>query len=277
MNAYRYKPFRFYIVVFLLTWLFWIAAAILGSHGADEGLTNSLMLLGLLVPSVTAIFMILSSKNAALKADLKHKLFGLFRVKPMVVVASIVAFFAIIAMSILVSLAFGQSLSQFSFVAGFSFSIGGVPTLLTLVLAALLEELGWRGYAEDSIASYCSWWKESLIFGVVWSLWHVPLFFIHGTYQWEILQQNPWFMVNFLVSIMPLGFLFTWVYVKNDRSIFACMIFHLFVNLLQEEIALTQVTKCIETGVLLIAAAVVVILNRELFFETKHIGRLLES
>jgi membrane protease YdiL (CAAX protease family) len=171
----------------------------------------------------------------------------------------------------------GQSLEQFSFVKDFSFSIGGTSTLLVLVLAALLEELGWRGYAEDAVASYCSWWKESVIFGLVWALWHLPLFFIPDTYHYNILQQSPLYMANFFVSIMPLGFLVTWVYVKNNRSILASMIFHFFVNILQEKVALTQTTKCVETLVLFMAAALVVALNRDLFFETRHIGNLLEE
>jgi membrane protease YdiL (CAAX protease family) len=141
----------------------------------------------------------------------------------------------------------------------------------------LLEELCWRGYAEDPIAAYCSWWKESWIFGVVWGLWHLPLFFIPDAYHYNILQQNPLYAVNFFVSIMPLGFLITWVYVENRRGIFACMIFHYFVNLLQEQIAMTQTTKCVETVVLFAAAAIAVALNKELFFEKRHIGRLLEE
>ena len=275
MNAYKYRPIRFYIITFTATWLFWIAAAIAGHGGADEGVTTILMLLGLLVPSVTALVTVLTSQSAALKRDLRDKLVGTFRVKPGVVLTSIALFFSVIAASILLSTLFGQSLNQFSFVSGFSFSIGGVPTLLTLILAAFFEELGWRGYAEDSLAYYMSWWKESILFGLLWSLWHLPLFFIPDTYQYNILQANFWFMVNFFVSIIPLGFLFTWVYVKNNRSILACMFFHFFVNFLQEQIAITQVTKCVETIVLLIAAGFVVVLNKDLFFETRHIGNLL--
>ncbi|MDR0639361.1 MAG: CPBP family intramembrane metalloprotease [Spirochaetaceae bacterium] len=157
----------------------------------------------------------------------------------------------------------------------FSFTIGGIPTLLTITLAAFLEELGWRGYAEDSIASYFSWWKESLIFGSLWAVWHLPLFFVVGSYQYNILHDNPLYMVNFFVSILPLDILFAWVYVKNDRSIFACMFFHFFVNFLQEKIAITQTTKCVETVLLYIAAGVIVALNKDLFFETRHIGNLL--
>ncbi len=274
---YQYKPVRFYGIVFALTWTFWFAAAIVGHNRADnsDGISLTFMLFGLLVPPVTALFTILLSKNVALKKDLRDKLIGLFRVKPFHVIAAIIVFGAIITVSILVSTLFGQSIDQFAFTDDFSFAGGGAAALLTIVLAAFFEELGWRGYAEDSIAYYCSWWKESIIFGVVWSLWHLPLFFIPDTYHFNILHESPWFAVNFLVSILPLGFIFTWVYVKNERSIFACMIFHFFVNLMQEKIAMTQTTKCVETFVLYIVAGIIVLLNKDLYFETRHIGCLL--
>ena len=263
--------------MFAPTWAFWFTAAVFGRSGTEngEGISFTFMLLGLLVPSGTALLTILLSKNAALKKDLRNKLIGFFRVKPLTVITAVLLFCVIIVVSILLSTLFGQSTEQFAFADDFSFAGGGAVALLTIILAAFFEELGWRGYAEDSIASYCSWWKESIIFGAVWALWHLPLFFIPGTYHFNIFQENPWFAVNFFVSVMPLGFLFTWVYVKNERSIFACMIFHFFVNFLQEKIAMTQVTKCVETFVVLIVAGVIVFLNRDLFFEKRHIGRLL--
>jgi membrane protease YdiL (CAAX protease family) len=233
------------------------------------------MLLGLITPAVTAIVTICTSKSPELKKDFKEKMLGAFRVKPIIVLLSILIFGAVIASSILLSTLFGQPLSQFSFVGEFSFSIGGIPTLLTLIVTALLEELGWRGYAEDAIGSYCNWWNESLISGSLWALWHLPLFFIPGSYQCGLLQQNPWYVVNFFVGILPLDILFAWVYIKNKRSIFACMFFHFSVNFLQEQIAMTQVTKCLETGVLYIAAAIIVLANKDLFFEKRHIGNLL--
>lgn len=275
-KTYQYKPVRFYGIVFAITWIFWLAAAVIGRKAADGGeLGLGLMFLGLIVPPVTALCTVLCSKNTALKRDLRDKLIGIFRIKPNVVLAAIVLFVVIIAVSILLSTLFGQPIGQFSFVDDFSFAGGGVLALLTIVLAAFFEELGWRGYAEDSIAFYCSWWKESVIFGVVWALWHLPLFFIPDTYHFNILHENPWYAVNFFISILPLGFIFTWVYVKNSRSILACMIFHFFVNFLQEKIAMTSTTKCVETLVLFAVAAIIVLLNRDLFFETRHIGRLL--
>jgi membrane protease YdiL (CAAX protease family) len=274
MNRYQYRPVRFYVIVFLATWSLWFAAAFLSRVNPDNGIGLALGLAGLLVPSVTAFFMVFSSKSPVLKQELKEKLFSAVRLKPLPIVLSIIIFFCIIAVSIFLSTFIGQSLDQFR-VVDFSFSIGGVPTLFLLILTAFLEELGWRGYAEDSLATYFNWWNESLISGLLWSLWHLPLFFITGTYQYNILQENPLYMINFFAGILPLDILFAWVYVKNGRSIFACMFFHFFVNFLQEKIAMTQTTKCVETVVLYIAAGVIVALNKDLFFETRHIGNLL--
>ena len=203
-KVYQYKPVRFYGIVFALTWTFWSAAAVIGHSGAEGGGGTglALMLFGLLVPPVTALFTVLLSKSVQLKKDLRDKFIGLFRVKPLVVTAAIILFGAIIVVSILVSTLFGQSINQFAFTADFSFAGGGAAALLTIVLAAFFEELGWRGYAEDSIAFYCSWWRESLIFGVVWALWHLPLFFIPDTYHFNIFRENPWFGVNFFISIL---------------------------------------------------------------------------
>lgn len=88
---------------------------------------------------------------------------------------------------------------------------------------------------------------------------------------------NLLYVVNFFISGIPLGFIITWVYLVSDRSILACMVFHLFVNFMQEKIAMTQETKCVETIVVTIAAAIIVLTNRDMFFETQHVGRLLES
>jgi len=273
--TYKYKPVRFYATVFALTWTFWIVAAIVGRTSADTNISLGLMLLGLFVPSIIALYTVFSSGDAALKKDLRMKFTGLFRVKPLVVTTAIITFGMIIAASILLSALFGQSLDQFALADDFSFAGGSVTALLTIVLAALLEELGWRGYAEDAIAFYFCWWKESVIFGLVWGLWHLPLFFIPDTYHYNILHENPLFMANFFISILPLSFIFTWVYIKNERSIIACMIFHFFVNFMQEKIAMTNGTKCVQTIVLIVAAAIIVALNKDLFFETRHIGRLL--
>ena len=274
-KKYQYQPVKFFALVFGFTWLFWIAAAVIGQQDENSGVMLLLMIAGLFVPAVVALCTILFSKSKELKADLKGKLFDLSRFKPLTILGVVVLFIAIILISILLSTFWGQSLDQIAFVEDFSFSVGGVPTLLTLILTATLEEIGWRAYAEDALADSRSWWRATLIFGVLWAVWHLPLLFVPGTYQSGLLQENIWYVVNFFAGIPAMAFLFTLIYVKTNRSITSCILFHFFVNMMQEEIAMTALTKCVETGVIYFAVAILVLLNKELFFSKKHIGKLL--
>ena len=275
MEQYKYRPVRFYITCFVATWAFWIAAAILSRTPGDNGLSTLLMLFGLIAPSITAITTVLTSGSKALKQDLKRKIIGFYRIKPKSILLAILLFSAVVAISILLSTLFGGSLRQFSFKEDFSFSVGGTSALLTILLASVIEETAWRGYGEDAVGSYFSWFTESIIFGSVWALWHLPLFWIEGTYHYGLKELGIIYIVNFLVSVIPMNFLTTWVYIKNNRSMLACIILHLFVNTMQEKIAMTPQTKCLETIVITGAAILIVLSNKDLFFEKEHIRNLL--
>ena len=272
VNSYHYRPVLFFFLAYLFTWIFWIPAIFVpGNLGAG------LMLIGLIAPAVVSTVIILTSGSDRLKQDLKNKIIGFYKVKWLNVLLAILVFAAVVVCSILLSTVFGQSLNQFSFTKDFSFTGVGIGSaLITVTLASIIEEVGWKGYCEDSIGNYMNWFWESMIFGILWSLWHLPLIFIQGTYQ-AGLMVNPLYVVNFFISGIPLGFIITWVYLVSDRSILACMIFHLVVNFMQEKIAMTPETKCVETIVVILAAAIIVITNKDMFFETRHIGRLLET
>ena len=270
--AYKYRPVLFFFLAYLFTWIFWIPAIFV-----SEDLGAGLMVLGLIAPAVVSTVFVLASGSDVLKRDLKNKLVGFYKVKWPNVFLAILVFAVIVACSILLSLAFGQPISQFSFTEDFSFTGVGIGSALaTILLASIIEEVGWKGYCEDSIGNYMNWFWESMVFGALWSFWHFPLIFIKGTYQ-AGLTVNPLYVINFFISGIPLGFIITWVYLASDRSILACMIFHLFVNFMQEKIAMTPETKCVETVVVTAAAAIIVVANKEMFFGTGHVGKLLET
>ena len=268
---YRYRTVQFYLLVFGFTWLFWVSAALTKANALAMGL----MLLGLLVPPALAVVFMFTSRSATLRRDFKRKLAGFARLRLWTLPVAVLGFGLIVAVSIVWSVPFGGRLSQFALSEGFSFSIRGSSALLTILLASVIEELGWRGYGEDAIASRCNWFCESLWFGAIWALWHLPLFWIPGTYHAGLAALGTGYVLNFFISVLPLGFLTTWVYVKNNRSMLASILFHLFVNFFQEKIAMTPETKCIETAVIALAAVVVVLTNRDLFFEQRHVGDLL--
>ncbi len=271
-QAYRYRPVLFFVLSYLCTWIFWIPASFVSAHVA-----TGLMLIGLLAPAVVSTVFVLASGSDVLKRDLKNKLVGFYKVRWGNVLLACLVFALIVVCSILLSLAFGQSPEQFSFTEDFSFTgVGIAGAFLTITLASILEEIGWKGYCEDAIGNYMNWFWESLLFGALWSFWHFPLLFIPGTYQ-AGLMVNPLYVVNFFVSAIPMGYIITWVYLVSDRSILACIVFHMLVNFLQEKIAMTPETKCVETIVVVLATVIIVAANREMFFETRHVGRLLET
>ena len=273
MEKYIYRPKRFYIITFALTWGFWLLALLFKKN---EPLLFLFMLLGLIMPASVAVVTVLTSKNHLLKEDFKRKLFRFYRVRPLQIVLAVIVFAAIVAASIDASvLFFGGSTSQFAFTEGFSFSIGGTSALLTIFLASTIEELGWRGYGEDAVGSYHTWFVESIIFGCIWACWHLPLFWIPGTYHYGLKEMGVIYVLNFLLSTIPFDFIQTWVYVKNNRSMLATIIFHMFVNIMQEKIAMTPETKIIETAFVLLATVIIVLCNKKMFFEKDHIGNLL--
>jgi uncharacterized protein len=55
--------------------------------------------------------------------------------------------------------------------------------LLMIFLGGGQEELGWRGYILDPLEGRLGPWLGNLVLGVVWAVWHAPLFLITGTSQ----------------------------------------------------------------------------------------------
>lgn len=101
------------------------------------------MFLGLCVPAITALIMIFTSKSQTLINDLKRKLLKFYCIHPTNLLSAIVLFACIILISIGISLLLGQSINQLAFADGFSFSIQGSSALLTILLASVIEEVGW--------------------------------------------------------------------------------------------------------------------------------------
>ncbi len=271
ISNYKYKPGIYYAATFIATYVLWFAGAYVSFQEGRGGLYMLLMLPGLMAPFLISLVMIFASKNSDLVKDFGNRLINLRLIEPkMLPVFFLIAPFSVLV-SILLSLPFGGSVSQFQLAEGFSFSTGFVPVLFLLMLAAGFEELGWRGYAFDSLQSRHTYFKASLIFSILWSLWHFPLIFVNNSYQYEIFHENIWYGVNFFVSIIPLGMIISWICIKNGKSIPAAILFHFIVNISQEALDMTQATKCIQTVVLLVIAAVIIALDKDLFFSEKHL------
>jgi len=225
------------------------------------------MLPGLMAPFLISTIIIFTSSDPGLKKDFFNRLFNLRLIQPRMLPALIMIMPLAVIMSIIISLPFGASTEQFHFSEGFSFTTGFIPVLLLLFLAAAFEELGWRGYAFDSLQSRYTIFTASLLFSVLWSLWHLPLICVKNSYQYEIFRENIWYAVNFHLGIIPMGIIVSWICIKNGKSVLSAILFHFVINISQEILNISQFTKCIETVVLASIAAGIVMKDKVMFFQ----------
>ncbi len=78
-------------------------------------------------------------------------------------------------------------------------------------------------------------------------------------------------MINFFVQVLVATILMNWIYYKNNRSIIAAILFHFMFNFFSVLFQTEQFTKCIITVILLIVSAVIILRNKELFFDQKTV------
>jgi membrane protease YdiL (CAAX protease family) len=268
-KSYSYKPVQFFLIAILITWTTWLIAAYL-SYQQDSGsnqLFSMLMFAGLFPPFAAALWMIFTSNSRELKQNFYDRLFDLRLIK----LSSLPAIFLIMPLAVIISvflshLFFGQSLDQLTFVKTAPHVAGLIPVPVMFFGAALIEELGWKGYGVDSLRGKRTFFAATLIYAALWTLWHIPLFFINNYYHNTLLRMNPLFALNFIASIFPAAFIINWLWFKNRGSIFTAVLFHATANF-QGILQMGQIAKCIETVVLIATAVTIVVLNKKIFFE----------
>ena len=107
-------------------------------------------------------------------------------------------------------------------------SVGFWAGLITLNLlqGATGEEAGWRGFALPRLQENHGPVKASLILGLVWNFWHLPLWLLSGYSGLDLLI----YVLAFSVSIISLTFLITWISSKTPNSLIPIVITHFSFN-----------------------------------------------
>ncbi len=134
-----------------------------------------------------------------------------------------------------------------------------LPTLIFwLFFGPVPEEPGWRGYATDGFQARMGAVAASLIVGVAWALWHLPLFFLDGTWQAEHLGFGTVRFGFWTMGVIVESVLYTWIYNNTRRSILAAILFHFVGNAFGQLFALSWRAEIISYGLSVLAVAVVI-------------------
>jgi hypothetical protein len=98
--------------------------------------------------------------------------------------------------------------------------------VLNLLQGATGEEAGWRGFALPRLQETHGPFKASLILGLTWNFWHLPLWLLSGYSGLDLLI----YVLAFSVSIVSLTFLITWISSKTPNSLVPIVITHFSFN-----------------------------------------------
>ena len=216
----------FFGITFALTWTAWIAAVSLVRAGASAGafqspITTVLVVLGIVAPAIVALGMTARSGSATAVGAL---------VRPLVEWRIAIRWYVfalgyIVAVKLTAAVAhrliegawpaFGPQL-WYAMLAATVFS--------TLVGGQVGEELGWRGYALPRMAALGGLGAASVVLGVVWAAWHLPLFYMPGADTYG--QSFP----LYVVQVTGLSVAVAWLYGHTRGSLLLVMLMHASLN-----------------------------------------------
>ncbi len=112
---------------------------------------------------------------------------------------------------------------------------GGVPltvgfwvnlVLISILTGATGEEPGWRGFALPRLLERFSPLGAGLLLGVLWSFWHLPLWFTTGYSGTTLLS----YILAFNVGVISLGLVMVWIYLRTPDSLVPMFLAHFTFN-----------------------------------------------
>jgi uncharacterized protein len=249
----RHPLITFFVLTYALAWILWLPLVVL-QDTIPAAVGSVLVLLGSNVPSLLAIVLTaLLLGRGALRKLLGRLL--IWRVDPR-------WYLVVVLLPVALS---GGMVALNAFVGGPAISVG--VSLLTVVItlaffifpgSALGEEIGWRGYALPRLQSGRSALSASLILGVIWAFYHLPLFFTGQAFR------SPSLLVPFVVSGLALSVILTWEYNSTGGSLLLVVVLHAAANLpltlLLEPLGSRAMVPFMFYVALMVVAAIVVVI-----------------
>jgi membrane protease YdiL (CAAX protease family) len=137
------------------------------------------------------------------------------------------ALIGIPAIFVLGTIAFSGDLPNFGALGGPSYVLSYLASFVVTFIfgGALFEEPGWRGFALPRLQRLRGPLIGTLILGVLWGSWHLPLFLSR---TWAASSGGGGFLavVGFVVSTILLAIVITWVFNNTRASLLLAMLVH---------------------------------------------------
>ena len=216
----------FYAVTVCITWIFWTPALLVKTLGMNFPLSADLLITaGTFVPSTVGI---LFTWRFGDRSDLRTLFKSIISLRlgrrwPLLLILPSVS----AAAALILHLA-GYPLPAPQFEALF------IPVAFFYILVfmgPLGEEAGWRGFALKRLLTIHLPLKAAIRLGIVWSAWHLPLFFITGTTQHALTSFGTiTALLAYTLYTVCISLLITLIYIRTGGSLAASILMHTAAN-----------------------------------------------
>ena len=216
--ARRHPLIFFFVLVYAATWAVWVPRAL----GFEVGVIGQLWTW---IPAIAAFAAAALTGGRAAVRDLWRRLLRWRVAWPWyaVVLAGPAAFSLVVGV---VYLLLGGSRSA-ALPPAFTTSVPSLALFLVIltVTDGLGEEPGWRGFALPRLLRRHVALVASLLLGVLWAGWHLPLLWTEGS---ALFGGPAWLL---FLDLPPKAVLFSWVFLRTRGSVLIAALLHATTNL----------------------------------------------
>jgi len=219
----RFELHLFFLTSLLISWSIWIpeAAATLSGRDASVAAGGPLGLLAVWGPGLSAIILSLLIKGKAGLRELFSPI-RLWRVGIQWYLIVLLYPTAIWLLARAIDVLFGQTY-ELKFMPIISYFGREQAFMIPIAFISILpntigEELGWRGFALPKLQIKYNALSSSIILGLIWAIWHIPL--------WIALGRTGRALPTDALVTIGAAILYTWVYNSTGGSLLLVWVFH---------------------------------------------------
>lgn len=219
----------FFAATFAVSWLLWLPALMMQSRGQSMPIVRDLLLrAGTFGPTVSGLVLAyIFGGKAGIRSLLRSMLN--IHIKPGWLLFTFFVLPGVSVISCLIYRLIGGKLPQPQFKLRF---IPIAFAYILILMGPLGEESGWRGFALKRMLRLAAPMRSSFFLGIIWTFWHLPLFFIEGTTQnalagFGLLPA----LFCYLIYTVMISILITLLFVMSNCSVLGSMFFHTMGNL----------------------------------------------
>lgn len=148
------------------------------------------------------------------------------------------------------------------FITNFQFDLSPQMNLVYIIILLFFgpvpEELGWRGVALPLLQKRFGFRKTAIFLGLMWAVWHLPLFFFQGTFQYQLGLFSPLFW-NYMLAAIFTSIILSVIFNESNNSILAVILFHYMENLTGQTFTINTTAEIISNIVRGIIAIIIFI------------------